>query len=404
MSSECCTQTYALRPNADEIKHKDSCTDEFNKNQMETEKAERKKSGTHDLFTRIVNLAFPWKTTSMSSDWCTEAYAFLFNAAHSSESPRLAALVVKVRLDAFVCEKEAINDMVTALVKEKADGIKHKDFGADEFNKSQVETEKTERKKLDIHDLFTMTFNPAFLRKTTSTSSEGCTEAYALLSKVAHSSACPFLAVLAVEVTALVKEKADEIKHKVFCTDESNMGQMETEKTERKESDFYNLFTRPFNPAFLRKITCGCSGMKDADERRKKDHAALVAGYTEYPESIVARDSPVLAMSKKDYDRITDGAAVVQILIWNHFPENARSITAAFAFIEDGFANGAPPQVNDFKVKSGAIIDILKKSTDYFCAKLGEYIEYMTKILTERGYPFTTTYCGPRVHRGRSCE
>merc|ERR1719161_1405793 len=86
----------------------------------------------------------------MSSQSRTEASVLLSKAAQKLESPRLAALAVKVRLDAFVRVKKAIDDMVTALMKEKADEIKHKDFCTDEFNKNQMETEKTERKKSDL--------------------------------------------------------------------------------------------------------------------------------------------------------------------------------------------------------------------------------------------------------------
>merc|ERR1712226_1477525 len=55
----------------------------------------------------------------------------------------------KVRLDAFERVKKSIDDMVSALLKEKADEIKHKDFCVDEFNKNQLETEKKERQKSD---------------------------------------------------------------------------------------------------------------------------------------------------------------------------------------------------------------------------------------------------------------
>merc|ERR1712151_504350 len=69
--------------------------------------------------------------------------------AHKLESPRLATLAVKVRLDAFERVKKSIDDMVAALLKEKADEIKHKDFCVDEFNKNQAETERKERQKSD---------------------------------------------------------------------------------------------------------------------------------------------------------------------------------------------------------------------------------------------------------------
>ena len=209
--------------------------------------------------------------------------------AHLLESPYSAALTVKVRLDAFDCDKEAIDDMVTALVKEEVDEIKHRGFCTDlgfpphvsslrvEFSMSQIETENTKRKKTDIHDPFTRTFNPALLRKSTGVSSVCGSEAYALLSeayalppKVAHSLVSPCLAVLAAKVrldapvrgkeatddmvAALTKEKADEVKHLDYCTDEFNRNQMGTQKTERKKSERHDLFTRIFYPAFLQRI------------------------------------------------------------------------------------------------------------------------------------------------------
>merc|ERR1711957_934683 len=104
----------------------------------------------HDLFTRTFNPSFAQEAASKSSERRTQASVLLSKVAHKLESPRLAALAVKVRLDAFVRVKKAIDDMVTALLKEKADEIKHKDFCVDEFNKNQMETEKKERKKSDL--------------------------------------------------------------------------------------------------------------------------------------------------------------------------------------------------------------------------------------------------------------
>merc|ERR1719377_431027 len=40
--------------------------------------------------------------------------------------------------------------MVAALLKEKEDEIKHKDFCTDEFNKNQLQTEKKDREKKDL--------------------------------------------------------------------------------------------------------------------------------------------------------------------------------------------------------------------------------------------------------------
>merc|ERR1711953_354971 len=103
----------------------------------------------HDLFTRTFNPALLQKSEERSSDRRGKASALLSAVAHKLASPRLATLAVKVRLDAFERVKKSIDDMVAALLKEKADEIKHKDFCVDEFNKNQLETERKERQKSD---------------------------------------------------------------------------------------------------------------------------------------------------------------------------------------------------------------------------------------------------------------
>merc|ERR1712151_133250 len=87
--------------------------------------------------------------TERSSERRVKASEVLSRVAQKVSSPRLATLAVKVRLDAFERVKKSIDDMVAALLKEKADEIKHKDFCVDEFNKNQLETEKKERQKSD---------------------------------------------------------------------------------------------------------------------------------------------------------------------------------------------------------------------------------------------------------------
>merc|ERR1712137_515193 len=74
----------------------------------------------------------------------------LSRGAAKVHSPRLAAIALKVKLDAFTRVKKAIDDMIAQLLKEKADEIKHKDFCVDEFNTNQLQTEKKEREKEDL--------------------------------------------------------------------------------------------------------------------------------------------------------------------------------------------------------------------------------------------------------------
>jgi len=102
----------------------------------------------------------------------------------------------------------------------------------------------------DAHDLFTKTFNPSFIQ---TESSDRRARASKLLATMAAKLGNPRLATLASQVkldaftrvkkaiddmvAQLLKEKADEIKHKDFCTDEFNTNQLQTEKKERQKED-----------------------------------------------------------------------------------------------------------------------------------------------------------------------
>jgi len=105
----------------------------------------------------------------------------------------------------------------------------------------------------DAHDLFTRTFNPAFVQEQSTTHSERRTKASKLLAAAAQRLQSPRLSTLANRVrldaftrvkkaiddmiAQLTKEKADEIKHKDFCVEEFNQNQLQTEKKEREKQD-----------------------------------------------------------------------------------------------------------------------------------------------------------------------
>jgi len=105
----------------------------------------------------------------------------------------------------------------------------------------------------DAHDLFTRTFNPAFLQSGSAAHSERRQRASAVLSKVAKKFNNPKLSTLAYQVkldaftrvkkaiddmiAQMLKEKADEIKHRDFCVDEFNSNQLQTEKKDREKQD-----------------------------------------------------------------------------------------------------------------------------------------------------------------------
>jgi len=103
----------------------------------------------HDTFTRTFNFV---QTKSEKKDRKNrdEASALLFKAAKANGNPRLAALAARVRLDAFTKVKAAIDEMIAALLKEKADEIKHKDFCTEGLNTNERESELKAR---DISEL-----------------------------------------------------------------------------------------------------------------------------------------------------------------------------------------------------------------------------------------------------------
>merc|ERR1711988_2056899 len=104
----------------------------------------------HDLFTKTFNPSLVQAESTMHSERRAQASKVLSAVATKTQNPRLATLAVRVRLDAFTKVKKAIDDMVTQLLKEKEDEIKHKDFCVEEFNTNELQTEKKEREKSDL--------------------------------------------------------------------------------------------------------------------------------------------------------------------------------------------------------------------------------------------------------------
>merc|ERR1719258_919923 len=86
----------------------------------------------------------------MESQNRDQAAKLLFDAAKKYGNPKLAAVATAVRLDAFTKVKAAIDEMINALLKEKADEIKHKDFCTDALNTNEREQELKAR---DISEL-----------------------------------------------------------------------------------------------------------------------------------------------------------------------------------------------------------------------------------------------------------
>ena len=101
----------------------------------------------HDLFSKTFN--FMQTASKAQSERRTAASAVLLQVAKKYNNPRLSTLAMRVKLDAFVRVKKAIQDMIEDLAAEQADEVKHKDFCTEEFNTNQLQTEKKTRAKQD---------------------------------------------------------------------------------------------------------------------------------------------------------------------------------------------------------------------------------------------------------------
>merc|ERR1719420_2386035 len=109
----------------------------------------------------------------------------------------------------------------------------------------------------EAHDLFTKTFNPAFLQKAEKAHSERRSAASKVLMAAARKLNAPQLSAIAMKVkldafekvkkaiddmvAQLLQEKKDEIKHKDFCVEEFNTNQLQTERKESEKADLISL-------------------------------------------------------------------------------------------------------------------------------------------------------------------
>jgi len=73
--------------------------------------------------------------------------AALTKIAKETRDPRISALAMGARLDAFTKVKQSISEMITTLAKEQEDEVQHKDFCVDEINNNEKQTQVKEQQK-----------------------------------------------------------------------------------------------------------------------------------------------------------------------------------------------------------------------------------------------------------------
>jgi len=100
----------------------------------------------HDLFSSTFNFVQVNAVKSLRN----QASSLIARAGVKSSDPRMSALSVSIKLDAFVKVKAAIDAMITDLKKEGADEIKHRDFCIEGLNQNESSTKSKQRDSEDL--------------------------------------------------------------------------------------------------------------------------------------------------------------------------------------------------------------------------------------------------------------
>merc|ERR1719379_1587098 len=98
-----------------------------------------------DLVSRT--FSFVQKAMTASTRNRANVVKALNTLAVATSDPRISALAIHARLDAFTKVKKSISDMITTLAKEQEDEVQHKDFCVDEINTNEKETQIKEQEK-----------------------------------------------------------------------------------------------------------------------------------------------------------------------------------------------------------------------------------------------------------------
>merc|ERR1719460_82412 len=117
----------------------------------------------HDLFTKTFGSDEPApgseeaaaslmqvESTRKTSQRRAAAAKLLAQVARKTNNPRLSALAVSVRLDAFKRVIKAIDDMIAELMEQKKEEIKHRDYCIANLNSNEADTERKDREKKDV--------------------------------------------------------------------------------------------------------------------------------------------------------------------------------------------------------------------------------------------------------------
>merc|ERR1719482_2183282 len=104
----------------------------------------------HDMFSKTLGFVQVKATRSVQKKARSDVAKLLKAAAAKSGNTELLAIASMAQLDAFTKVKAAIDEMVTALLKEKQDEIKHRDFCIEELAQNDKQNAVSTDEKNDL--------------------------------------------------------------------------------------------------------------------------------------------------------------------------------------------------------------------------------------------------------------
>lgn len=133
------------------------------------EKQMEERTKTRQLEIQAVSKAAAFLSSDEAQDLVSKTFSFiqtsntakrsrvevvkaLNNLAVKAKDPRISALAIHARLDAFTKVKKSITDMIDTLAKEQEDEVKHKDFCVDEINSNEKDTQAKEQEKNTLEE------------------------------------------------------------------------------------------------------------------------------------------------------------------------------------------------------------------------------------------------------------
>jgi uncharacterized small protein (DUF1192 family) len=223
-------------------------------------------------------------------------------AARRTQSPRLAALATAARIDPFTRVKKAIDDMVSALLEEKEEEVKQKDWCIDEFAKNERSTAKQVHTKGSLETkIESLDMSITNLNETIQTLHDEVADLEASKAKAKEdreAEAAEFKVVVADQqkTQALLQEATDVLK-KVYAAEAAEGGAL-LQKRQQPPPGFDVYEKRGEAPGVITLLEHIIAGSKAMEAEAVKDEEAAQDEYMKFKQStqdaIAAKESSII--------------------------------------------------------------------------------------------------------------